>query len=76
MSGRILWRDSFGTWPSLRATFELMPWHWGISWYRDDEDPWALWRLELGPLQIEGLLNRPFFGLERASVSAGEEQTR
>lgn len=64
--GRVHWRDTLTTWPSLTITVQLMPWHWRIRWHRDDIEPCVT--LNLGPVVLDFSANRRPFALERAGV--------
>lgn len=64
--GKIYWRDTFDTWPSLTIKVQLAPWHWRLWWYRDDLDPCFL--VEVGPLTLYYGANRGHpFALERSA---------
>lgn len=45
-------RERMESWPSVRIQVEVAPWHWRLSWWRDDIHPWTV-HLTVGPLSVE-----------------------
>jgi hypothetical protein len=65
--------EKLETWPSLRVTVELMPWHWALWAYRDACEPWY-WRLIVGPLTVECVGNWPPFAIARSGDTTGGDE--
>ena len=66
--GRIAWRDSLMTWPSVKVVLQLGPWHWRLGLYRDELEPYG--QLDLGPITVDWGWNRHRpFALERHELA-------
>lgn len=65
--GKILWRDTVNTWPSVRVSLELAPWQWRFRAWHD----WPMTpsvAVEVGPLHLDFMANHQPFALERDRV--------
>lgn len=61
---RIAWRDSMMTWPGLSVKIELAPWHWRLfRWYSDEVHWYSYCTVEVGPFEVQLMLNEPPFEL-------------
>lgn len=64
--GKISWRDTFMTWPSLSIRIQLLPWHWRVRWYGERYEPSIT--VMFGPLELDFMANRHPFELDREPV--------
>jgi hypothetical protein len=65
--------EKLDTWPSLRVTVQLLPWHWALWFWRDDVET-RCWHLDIGPLSVECIANRPLFAIEPSRDTTGGDE--